>query len=122
MRALVSNVSNLSTVSNLSNLSTVLTLSAVLAGALLFAAPQAQAQTWPAKPITLVVPFPPGGGPDLFARILGEKLPARLGQPLVVDNKPGVGGLAGANAVAKSAPDGLTFLIAPNTSPFRRMC
>ncbi len=112
MRALVSNVSNLSTVSNLSNLST---LFAVLAGALLFAAPQAQAQTWPAKPITLVVPFPPGGGPDLFARILGEKLPARLGQPLVVDNKPGVGGLAGANAVAKSAPDGLTFLIAPNT-------
>jgi tripartite-type tricarboxylate transporter receptor subunit TctC len=75
----------------------------------------ARAQAWPSKPITLVVPFPPGGGPDLFARILGEKLPPRLGQPIIVDNKPGVGGLAGANAVAKSPADGQTFLIAPNT-------
>ncbi len=73
------------------------------------------AQTWPSKTVTLVVPFPPGGGPDLFARILSEKLPPRLGQPLLVENRPGVGGLAGANAVAKSSPDGHMFLIAPNT-------
>ena len=80
-----------------------------------FVSPVAQAQAWPAKPVTMVVPFPPGGGPDLFARILGEKFAARLGQPLIVENRPGVGGLAGANVVAKSAPDGYTFLIAPNT-------
>ncbi|MSQ72076.1 MAG: tripartite tricarboxylate transporter substrate binding protein [Betaproteobacteria bacterium] len=75
----------------------------------------ALAQSWPARTITLVVPFPPGGGPDLFARILTEKLPPRLGQTMLVDNRPGVGGLAGANVVAKSAPDGHMFLIAPNT-------
>jgi len=95
---------------------------ALFAACLGLASTAAQAQSssagaaaWPSKPITIVVPFPPGGGPDLFARILGEKLPPRLGQPVIVENKPGVGGLAGANAVAKSAPDGQTFLIAPNT-------
>ncbi len=94
----------------------VLVISAVLAllPALLMS-PVVQAQAWPAKPVTMVVPFPPGGGPDLFARILGEKFSTRMGQTLIVDNRPGVGGLAGANAVAKSAPDGYTFLIAPNT-------
>ncbi len=75
----------------------------------------AQAQTWPARPLTLVVPFPPGGGPDLFARILAERLPPGIGQPLVVENRPGVGGLAGAAVVARAAPDGHAFLVAPNT-------
>lgn len=65
--------------------------------------------------MTLVVPFPPGGGVDLTARLLAEKLTARLGQRFLVENRPGVGGLAGANAVAKSAPDGHTLLVAPNT-------
>jgi tripartite-type tricarboxylate transporter receptor subunit TctC len=75
----------------------------------------ALAQTFPTRQVTLVVPFPPGGGPDLFARILAERLPPKLGHPVIVENRPGVGGLAGANAVAKAAPDGHTVLIAPNT-------
>lgn len=74
----------------------------------------ALAQSWPTRQITLVVPFPPGGGPDVFSRIVAEKLPPRIGQPAIVENRPGVGGLAGANAVAKST-DGHTFLVAPNT-------
>lgn len=73
------------------------------------------AQSWPTKPVTVVVPFPPGGGPDFFARLLAERLPQRLGQPLVVENRPGVGGLAGASFVARSSADGHTLLIAPNT-------
>ena len=81
----------------------------------LCASGSAFAQTWPSRPVTLVVPFPPGGGPDFFARVLGEKLSPKLGQPLLVDNRPGVGGLAGASFVAKAAPDGHTFLVAPNT-------
>jgi len=73
-----------------------------------------QSAAWPQRALTLVVPFPPGGGPDLFARIVAERLPSRLGQPLLVENRPGVGGLAGANAVAR-ASDGHSFLVAPNT-------
>ena len=88
----------------------------LLLSVLLLAAFPALAQApWPSKQIVLVVPFPPGGGPDVFARLLTEKLPARLGQPMIVENRPGVGGLAGANQVAKSAPDGYSFLVAPNT-------
>jgi tripartite-type tricarboxylate transporter receptor subunit TctC len=76
----------------------------------------AQAQSaYPTKPVTIVVPFPPGGGVDLAARVIGEKLAARSGQPFVVENRPGVGGLAGAGIVARSAADGHTLLIAPNT-------
>jgi tripartite-type tricarboxylate transporter receptor subunit TctC len=61
------------------------------------------------------VPFPPGGGPDLAARIIGEKLAPRLGQPVVVDNKPGAGALVGASFVAKAPADGHTLLLTPNT-------
>lgn len=75
----------------------------------------ALAQAFPSKPVTLVVPFPAGGGPDLTARILAEKLSARWGQAVVVDNKPGAGGLIGANGVAKSAADGHQLLLTPNT-------
>lgn len=75
----------------------------------------AAAQAFPSRTITIVVPFPAGAGPDLTARILAEKLAPRLGQAVVVENKPGAGALLGASAVAKSAPDGHTLLLTPNT-------
>ncbi len=75
----------------------------------------AWAQAFPSKQVTLVVPFPPGGGPDVAARVIAEKLAPRLGQPVVVDNKPGAGALLGASFVAKAAPDGHTLLLTPNT-------
>ena len=93
---------------------TTLAAPLIACAALSLAAPAALAQAWPSRQIILVVPFPPGGGPDVFSRIVAEKLPARVGQPTIVENRPGVGGLAGANVVAKST-DGHTFLVAPNT-------
>lgn len=70
----------------------------------------ASAQTWPARPIKLVVPFAPGGGTDFTARLVAEKMTARLGQTVVVDNKPGAGGNLGAESAIKSPPDGYTYL------------
>jgi len=71
----------------------------------------ALAQAWPSKPVKLVVPFPPGGGTDAFARPLTKVLSAAMGQQLVIDNRPGAGGTLGAEVVAKSSPDGYTWLI-----------
>ena len=82
----------------------LLALGAIAALAAALPAAPALAQAWPTKPLTLVVPFPPGGGQDLLARMLGEKMAPRLGQPVVVENKPGAGALVGAQAVARSAP------------------
>jgi tripartite-type tricarboxylate transporter receptor subunit TctC len=73
------------------------------------------AQAFPAKNVTVVVPFPPGGGPDLMARVFAEKLAARWGKPVVVENRPGAGALLGAQAVAKSPADGHTLLLTTNT-------
>ncbi|MBL8378501.1 MAG: tripartite tricarboxylate transporter substrate binding protein [Burkholderiales bacterium] len=73
------------------------------------------AQTWPTRTVTVVVPFPPGAGPDLVARALGERLSVRLGQPFIVDNRPGVGGMAGSTLVARAAADGHTLAMVPNT-------
>src|SRR5688572_7820322 len=74
-----------------------------------------QAQDYPSKPIRIVVPLPPGGSNDLLARIVAERLTANLGQPAMVDNRPGASGNIGTEVVARSAPDGHTLLMA-NTS------
>ena len=76
-----------------------------------------QAQAWPTKPITLVVSYPPGGDTDAIARVYAEKLGARLGQQVIVDNRPGASGTIGNAAVAKAAPDGYTLLFTPSTFP-----
>jgi tripartite-type tricarboxylate transporter receptor subunit TctC len=70
-----------------------------------------QAQTWPTRPIRLVVPWPPGGVTDIQARILGDELARLLGRPVVIDNKAGAAGRIGTEAVAKAAPDGYTLLL-----------
>ena len=71
----------------------------------------AWAQTYPAKPVTLVIPFPPGGGTDTGGRILAEQLSKKWGQPVVVENKGGAAGQIGADIVAKAKPDGYTLLL-----------
>ncbi len=76
----------------------------------------ANAQTYPTKPIRLVVPYPPGALTDLLARAIGERLAAGLKQPVIVDNRPGAGTLVGAEVVAKSPADGYTLLMATSTT------
>src|SRR5213075_3211857 len=71
----------------------------------------APAQPWPAKPVRIVVAYPAGGGIDVMARQLAERLGAAWGQPVVVENKPGANTIVAADAVAKSAPDGYTVLM-----------
>ena len=79
-------------------------------------AASAAAQDFPARPVTMVVPFAPGGAGDTLARMLGPKLEQTWGKPLVVDNKPGAGGVIAANFTAKAAPDGYTLMIAPSAT------
>ena len=74
----------------------------------------ANAQTYPARPVTFVVPFAPGGGTEFLARLLGQRLEQRLGKPFVIENRPGGGGITGALSVARAAPDGYTILMAPS--------
>src|SRR5438477_12461072 len=74
----------------------------------------ARAQKWPAKPVKLVVPYPPGGNVDGAARILADGLQKQLGQPFIIENKAGAGGMIGGEYAAKSAPDGYTFFVAAN--------
>ena len=82
-----------------------------LSGAALMAVAPAWADTYPSKPITLIVPFPAGGTTDVLARSLAEKLQASLGQPVIVESKPGAGATLGADFVSKSKPDGYTLLV-----------
>src|SRR6201996_5522980 len=84
------------------------TLLAAFAGLWLVALPAA-AQDWPSKPVRVVVPFGPGSTPDVVARLLADHLQKKLGQPFIIDNKPGASGNIGTDAVAKAAPDGTTI-------------
>ena len=88
--------------------------------------PAAGAQTYPAKPVKLIVPYPPGGPTDIVARVVGQKLSEQTGQQFIVDNRAGAGGNIGAEAVARSPADGYTLLIATtahaiNMSLFKKM-
>ena len=73
------------------------------------------ADVFPNRPIRLIVPYPPGGGTDIVGRVLGEKLSANLGKPIVVDNRGGAGGVLGTELAAKAAPDGYTLLLVPTS-------
>src|SRR3954468_16166769 len=87
----------------------------LLSSLLLVIAAAAQAQdAWPAKPVKFIVPSSPGGGTDVYARLLGQALGEALGQQFVIENRPGAGGNIGAAAAAKSPPDGYTFLVSAN--------
>ena len=76
-----------------------------------FSAAHAQSQSWPARPIRLVVPFAPGGSTDVLARVLGQKLGEKLGQPFLIDNRAGAGGTIGTAIAAKSNSDGYTLVL-----------
>src|SRR2546423_5790148 len=92
-------------------------LSLALLGAALAPWPAAAqtADAWPSRPVRFILPFPPGGGTDILGRIIAERLTASLGQPVVTENRGGAGGNVGAEAAARSAPDGYTIvLVAPS--------
>ena len=91
-------------------------LCATASAAALCAIAPAQAQTYPNKPIKMVVPFAAGGATDVLARVLAEKMAAGLGQAVIIDNKPGAAGIIGTDAVAKAAPDGYTIVLSLSNS------
>jgi tripartite-type tricarboxylate transporter receptor subunit TctC len=90
-------------------------LALIVTAGLAAAAGNAAAQAWPNKPITIVNGYPAGGDSDAMARLYAEKLTARLGQQVIIDNRPGASGTIAAAAVAKAAPDGYTLLFVPST-------
>jgi tripartite-type tricarboxylate transporter receptor subunit TctC len=79
---------------------------------LAFAAMAIAQEAYPSRPVRFILPFPPGGGTDILGRIIAERLSANLGQPVVIENRGGAGGNVGAEAAARSAPDGYTILLA----------
>jgi tripartite-type tricarboxylate transporter receptor subunit TctC len=87
----------------------VLSMFAAAAALMVSMGVQAQAQAWPNKPIRLVIPFPPGNTTDIMARLMAPRMAERLGQPVIVENRPGASGMLGLDFVARSAPDGYTF-------------
>jgi tripartite-type tricarboxylate transporter receptor subunit TctC len=90
-------------------------LLSMIAGFVLAAHSVADAQDYPTRPITIVVPYTPAGSTDLMARLVGQKLEERFGKPVLIENRPGAGTAIASNAVAKSAPDGYTLLLATPT-------
>jgi len=88
---------------------------ALLAAAFVLASAAPRAQTWPSRPITLIIPFAAGGSNDLVGRAIGKKLTEAWGQPVVVENRAGAGGLIGTAAVAAAPPDGYTLLLVSPT-------
>jgi tripartite-type tricarboxylate transporter receptor subunit TctC len=86
-------------------------IATIAASAAISAGAQSAAQNFPSKPIRIVVTFTSGGAPDIIARLLGERMTADWGQPVIIENKPGAGGNIGADFVAKSAPDGYTVVV-----------
>jgi len=91
-------------------------LHTLLLGVALLAGAPAQAQSYPNKPIRLIVPFPAGGATDIFARAVSQKLGEKLGTTIVVDNKPGAGGTIGSDLAAKAVPDGYTLLLSTTST------
>ena len=93
----------------------ILSIATAAAMALMAVMAPAGAQTWPSKPVKLIVPFPAGGSADTLSRIISQELQDKLGQPFVVENRTGAGGNIGTDAVAKAAPDGTTLLLTPSS-------
>jgi tripartite-type tricarboxylate transporter receptor subunit TctC len=91
-------------------------LKALLVSVFLVLSGTAFAQAWPVKPVKIIVPYPPGGVTDLFARVLGQQMQESLGQPVLVENKPGASQMVGAMMVAKAPADGYTLLVGSITS------
>jgi tripartite-type tricarboxylate transporter receptor subunit TctC len=89
---------------------------AVLALGLTLAATGAMAQAWPSRPIRMIVPFPAGGPTDVYARVIGQRLSEVLGQPVIVEDKPGATGVIGSTAVRDAPPDGYTLLFTSNSA------
>jgi tripartite-type tricarboxylate transporter receptor subunit TctC len=83
---------------------------------LVAAAPALAADAYPSKPVTLVIPFSPGGATDVIGRLLGQKLGEKLGQPVIIDNRPGAGTIIGATYVAKAPADGYTLLVSSGST------
>ena len=91
-------------------------VSAVIVAVYFFVSPiDVAAQEYPNKPIRMLVGYAPGGGSDIIARLIAQNLQAKLGQPVVVENRPGAGGNIATDFVAKARPDGYTLLMSPNT-------
>ncbi len=93
-----------------------LSISLLAIGSLFISSHAAAQDAWPTRTVRLVVPFPPGGGTDIVARALGQKLAVRLGKPVIIDNKPGASTIIGTEAVTKADPDGYTLLVSGSTS------
>ncbi len=99
---------------------------AALAVAWAWGAGPVAAQSWPQKPIKIIVPYTPGGASDITARILADRMSSKFGQPVTVDNRAGASGTIGTDAVAKAAPDGYTLALSPartwSTKRFSPIC